>query len=79
MQLDTDKLVVTTQGPFIMSNRPVDQTKLCPCSHEEADTRLIVHLCDAAQHSSRVMIRTVDTDVVVLAIAAAGRRPGLNV
>ena len=44
--------------------------KLSPCSHEEADTRMMVHVADAVDkgHNS-IMIRTVDTDVVVLAVA----------
>lgn len=40
------------------------------CNHEEADTRIIVHLLDALQNGSRVIqVRTVDTDVVVLLIS----------
>ena len=42
---------------------------LQPCSHEEADTRIFVHVLDAIEQGhSKVMIRTVDTDVVILAI-----------
>ena len=41
-----------------------DITSLAPCFHEEADTRLLLHVTDI-----EVCIRTVDTDVVVLAIA----------
>ena len=41
------------------------------CSHEEADTRMMVHVADAVEkgHMS-VMIRTTDTDVIALAVAA---------
>lgn len=47
-----------------------DMTSLVPCSHEEADTRLLLHVADAVQKGFRkVYVRTVDTDVVVLAIA----------
>jgi len=43
---------------------------LSPCTHEEADTRLILHAHNAAQNGFRVVvIKTVDTDVVVLALA----------
>ena len=38
-------------------------------SHEEADTRILLHVVHCAQQGLRkVIIRTVDTDVVVLAI-----------
>ena len=41
-----------------------------PCNHEEADTRMLLHGAHAARHGHRkVVLRTVDTDVLVLAIA----------
>ena len=41
-----------------------------PCSHEEADTRMLLHVKNAVQCGhQKVTIRTVDTDVVVLAIS----------
>ena len=47
------------------------RNKLSPCSHEEVDARMMVHIADAVQdgHQS-VMIRSTDTDMVVLAVAA---------
>ena len=37
------------------------------CNHEEADTRICVHLNDALEKGARkVLIRTVDTDVIVI-------------
>ena len=40
------------------------------CNHEEADTRMLVHVKDALEKGARsVLVRTVDTDVVVLLIA----------
>ena len=46
-------------------------TSLAPCSHTEADTRMLLHVADARQKGMRkVAIRTVDTDVVVLAVAS---------
>ncbi len=40
------------------------------CSQEEADSRMILHLCDAVQHGyMKAIIRTLDTDFVVLSIA----------
>ena len=49
-----------------------EMTILEPCSHEEADTRLMVHVLDASLCGyQRIMIRTNDTDVVVLAVSIA--------
>ncbi len=43
---------------------------LTQCTHKEADTRMILHVFDeASRQCDKIMIRTVDTDVVVLAIA----------
>lgn len=45
---------------------------LAPCSHEEADTRLMLHALDARLTGHRrIKIKTNDTDVVVLAISVA--------
>ena len=44
-------------------------TALSPCQQEEADTRMMLHLYHAAgQGHSKAFLRTVDSDVVVLAI-----------
>ena len=68
----TGKQVIVTNGKDVLCY-PSSYTseKLSPCSHEETDTRVMVHVADAVHrgHNS-VMIRTVDTDVVVLAMAA---------
>jgi len=43
---------------------------MVPCSHEEADTSLLLHIADTINRRCRkVCVHTVDTDVVVLAIA----------
>ena len=42
---------------------------MLPCNHEEADTRIMIHLLDALEHgASTCLVRTVDTDVVVILI-----------
>ena len=47
-----------------------DVSALAPCSHEEADTRILLHAMDAAEKGYRqIVLRTVDTDVVVLAVS----------
>jgi len=54
----------------VCSSRGNITSALAPCSHEEADSRIFVHVKDMAQQGyTKVMIRTVDTDVVVIAVA----------
>lgn len=49
---------------------------LAPCSHEEADTRMMIHAFHASLHGHRrIKIRTNDTDVLVLAISVASLLP----
>jgi hypothetical protein len=47
-----------------------DETlEMSSCDHEEADTRLIVHIVDAlSKGRNTCLVRTVDTDVVVILI-----------
>ena len=55
---------------MLCSPAQCDKRNLTPCSHEEADTRLLLHVSDAVQKGcKKVTIRTVDTDVVALAVA----------
>ncbi len=43
---------------------------LTPCTHEEADERMILLTFDvASKQCNKIMIYTVDTDVIVLAVA----------
>ena len=51
-----------------------DTSHLAPCDHEEADTRMIPHMADAVEKGFRkILLHTVDTDVVVLAVTAAAK------
>ena len=55
------------------------------CNHEEADTRIVIHLCDALRSSniSSALVRTVDTDVVVILVVKfydlKATKPNLNI
>ena len=75
-----EKEVYTTFGSQVLSNtRRANLESLQPCSHEEADTRLFLHVLDAATFFDKIMIRTVDTDVFVLAVSQMHRIPGKEV
>ena len=66
-----EKQLVITDGDTVLSKPPLpDVAGLAPCNHEEADTRMMLHAAHAAHAGhSKIIIRTVDTDVVVLAVA----------
>ena len=72
--LVTDKQIVTTNSSGVVCIPPKNTSYLAPCNHEEADTRMIVHLADALRDGfHKIMLRSSDTDVVVLAVAAVAR------
>jgi len=72
--MNTTKQVISTHHSNVLCAQPRYVTDLAPCSHEEADTRIMIHLEDAVkQGNTKVTIRTVDTDVVVLAVTSAQR------
>ena len=46
---------------------------MSPCNHEEADTRIVIHVIQALQSGcTSVLVRTVDTDVVVILFGKFG-------
>ena len=69
--LETEGQIIITHHKDVLCTQPRNTTALAPCTQEEADTRIFLHVLDAANHGyCKVMIRTVDSDVLVLAIAA---------
>ena len=67
---ETEKLIISTIGLSVIMNRSFDNVStLCRSNHEEADTRMLLHAASASQSGlGKVMICTVDTDVVVIAL-----------
>ena len=64
------KLLLSTEFEKVHSNKPFDVSAIQPCNHTEADTRIILHLAHAStQGHDKAFVRTVDSDIVVLAIA----------
>jgi hypothetical protein len=54
-------LVCVTQGENVLCNKNIDLSGICPCNHEEADTRLFVHVKHAA-------IQGLKTSLVVISV-----------
>ena len=59
------KEVVSTYGQEVKASSAQDLCSISPCFQEEADTRMLLHAADF----KRVIIRTVETDVVVVAVS----------
>ncbi len=65
----TKELVVTDGEQVLSVPSQNDLHLLSPCTHEEADSRMMLHVAHAAQQGHQgILICTVDTDVVVLAV-----------
>ena len=58
----------------ITSSGQMASSFISPCNHEEADTRVFLHVNDMSlQGHTKITIRTVDTDVLVIAISVFAR------
>ena len=63
------RLILSTSIERVLSNKQHDVSGLEPCNHAEADTRILLHLAHASQQGHQVaLVRTVDSDVVILAV-----------
>ena len=70
--IKTNKQFITTHHSDVLCTNRLDVVGLAPCTHEETDTCIILHLEDAVREKQhKISICTVDTDIVVLAITAA--------
>ena len=75
-QKEGKELVVTDGEQVICVPQQEDVNSLAPCNQEEADTRMMLHVAHAAQHGHhQIQVRTVDTDVVVLAAMVVQKLP----
>ncbi|KAK3866687.1 hypothetical protein Pcinc_027800 [Petrolisthes cinctipes] len=76
---DAKELVVTDGEAVICLPRQEDESSLAPCCQEEVDTCIMLHVAHAAVHDyRRIQVRTVDTDVVVLAVMVAQALPCMD-
>ena len=62
----------------VLCNHDVDVSELIPCSHEEADLRLFLHARHASEYCNTLLIKTVDSDVIVIAVYAFQQLHNLN-
>lgn len=74
---EENKQLVITKDNIVLAKPPMQNIDaISPCNHEESDTRMFLHSMHASQHGhSKILIRTVDTDVVVLAVFVVRELP----
>ena len=66
---ETEKQIVSTHRKDVLCTQARDIACLAPCKHEEGDTGILLHVEDAVKQGyTKVSVRTVDTNVVVLAV-----------
>ena len=76
---EAKELIVTHGEVVICLPRQEDESSMAPCSHEEVDTRIMLHVSHAAQHDHCwIQVRTVDTDIVVLTVMVAQALPCMD-
>ena len=75
-----DKQLVVTNGDQILCvPQQEDIHLIAPCSHEEADSHMMLHVAHAVQHGGhQILVHSVDTDVVVLAVMVSATLLGNN-
>ena len=67
---DEGEELLSTSDCSVLTNSNENTACISPCSHEEADTSLLLHAFDSVKEVCRkVMLRTIDTDVVMLAVS----------
>ena len=73
-EASTDKLFVATYNDVVIVNQSIDTPDRMPCTIKEADERMFMPMM--LQRS--LMIKTVDSNVVIIAISAFHRIHGLS-
>ena len=61
-------IMLATNGEHALSSN-TNTEYISPCSHEEADYRMLLHISDMVRNNvTKIRIRTIDRDVLVIAI-----------
>ena len=64
---EENELVLTDEKGVLSTQLLQDVHTLAPCSHKEADSRVLLHVSHAAQHGhNQMLIRTVHIYIAVL-------------
>lgn len=73
------KQVLCTYDDQVLTSTTMNVDSISPTSHEEADGRLLLHVKHAVDSGhARILIRTVDSDVVVISISLFSQIQGIE-
>lgn len=62
--------MIATKSELVLTSEGIDVAQLQPCNHEEADSCIMLYLAHASkQGHHKAYVRTVDNDVVVVAVS----------
>ena len=71
MYVDRKEVYSTQDTRVLCSHIRADLSTMAPCSHKEADSRILLHVSDTVnQGHKQIMIHTSDTDILVLAVSS---------
>ena len=63
-QIKSRKVILSTYEGMVVSNGRDNVSTLVPCTQEEANTRISLHILNVSvSGTTRVLVRTADTDV----------------
>ena len=69
-ECSSEKNIYITSGESVKSSGE-RRGQMSKCNHEEADTRIVVHILHALEQGMKIIqVRTVDTDVVTILVGA---------
>ena len=69
VMLCPDNVVIVTKGELALCNTTESLEGLCPCNHEEADTRIFLHALHAVEKkNTSVLIKACDTDILAIGV-----------
>ena len=77
-ELNDYKIVVAAHDGNVISNQSLYLDDIMPCNIEEADERMLLHVNNAANQFSKQLIKTVDSDVIVISVTVFDRLEGVD-
>ena len=78
-ELNDYKIYVAAANENVLSNQSLYLNNIMPCNIEEVDERMLLHVNNAANQLSKHLIKTVDSDDIVISVTVFDRLEGVDV